>query len=116
MDARLLFPGSLLTVYATTRQVALSLGDDVREEFANTQVSFASIRKFVWLTPLTKTSALLVLDLWEERTGPPLRNVIRYRDDKFTHQIAVRTPENVEAVRVLGWFDEAASWGRKRRL
>jgi len=116
MEAQLLFPGTLSTVYVTTRQLVLAFGDDISEEFARTQVSFGSIRKFVWLTPLNKTKALLVLDLWEEQTGPPLRNVIRYRDDKFTHQIEVRTSEDVEAVRMLGWFDEAVSWGRKRRL
>jgi predicted transport protein len=115
MDAQRLFPGDLAAVYEATRCVVLPLGDDIVEEFARTQVSFGSARKFAWLTPLTKTRALLVLDLWEERTAPQLRNVIRYREDKFTHQVEVRTAEDVEAVNALGWFVEAASWGRKRR-
>jgi hypothetical protein len=93
----------------------LPLGRDVREEFAKTQVSSGCIRKSVWLTPLNKTKALRVLDLWEERAGPPLRNVIGYRDDRFAHQIEVQTPEDVEVVTALGWFDEAVSWGRKQR-
>ncbi len=111
MDAQRLFPGPLSAVYETARHLVLALGDDVIEEFAKSQVSFGSARKFVWLTPLTKTKALLLVDLWEERTGPQLRSVIRYRDDKFTHQIVVRTVEDNEAVSALGWFEEAVSWG-----
>jgi predicted transport protein len=115
MDAHRLFPGDLASVYEAMRRLVRPLGDDIVEEFAKTQVSFGSLRKFAWLTPVTKTKALLVLDLWEERTAPQLRNVIRYRDDKFTHQVEVRTAKDVEAVDALGWFNEAASWGRKRR-
>jgi hypothetical protein len=77
---------------------------------------FGASRKFAWLTPLTKSKALLVLELWEERTAPLRRNVIRYRDDKFTHQVEVRTAEDVEAVSALGWFGEAVAWGHKQRL
>lgn len=72
-------------VYATTQWLVIALGDDIREEFATTQVSLGSARKFAWLTPLTKTKALLVLDLWEDRADPLLRSVIPYRHDKFTH-------------------------------
>lgn len=91
------------------------LGSDVVEEFAATQVSYGAARKFVWLTPLTRTKALLLLDLWEQREAPQLRSVIRYRDDKFTHQVEVRSAADVAAVAELGWFEEAVSWGRKRR-
>jgi hypothetical protein len=116
MDAQRLFAGDLAAVYEATRRLVLPLGEDIVEEFTRTQVSFGSARKFAWLTPLTKSKALLVLDLWEERTAPQLRNVIRYRDDKITHQVEVRTAEDVEAVNALGWFGEAVAWGRKRRL
>ena len=92
------------------------LGSDVVEEFAATQVSYGAIRKFAWLTPLTRTKALLLLDLWEERDAPLLRSVIRYRDDKFTHQVEVRSAADVAAVAALGWFDEALAWGRKQRM
>jgi len=116
MDAQRLFRGTLSDVYETTRRLMRELGDDVIEEFGRTQVSFGSARKFAWLTPLTKTKALLLVDLWQERSGAQLRSVIRYRDDKFTHQVEVRTAADVEAVSALGWFEEAASWGRKQRL
>ena len=115
MDAQRLFPGDLGSVHDATRRLVLPQGDDIVEEFARTQVSYGCLRKFAWLTPLTRTKALLVLDLWEERTAPQLRNVIRYRDDKVTHQVEVRTAADVEAVDALGWFVEAVSWGRKRR-
>lgn len=62
-----------------------------------------------------KSKALLLVDLWERREAPLLRSVIRYREDKVTHQIAVRTAADVEAVAALGWFDEAVAWGRKQR-
>lgn len=45
--------------YETTGRLMLELGDDVVEEFGRSQVSFGSARKFAWLTPLTKTKALL---------------------------------------------------------
>jgi hypothetical protein len=93
----------------------LALGDDVVEKFAKNQVSYGTARKFAWLTPLTKTKALLLVDLWEERDAPLLRNIIRYRDDKFPHQVEVRTAADVDAVAALGWSDEAVSWGRKER-
>ena len=39
--------------------------------------------------------------------------MIRFRDDKFTHQALVSTPQDVDAIAELGWFDETAAWGRK---
>jgi hypothetical protein len=90
-----------------------AVGEDVVEEFAKTQVSCGFSRKFVRLTPLTKTKGLLVIDLREQRDASLLRNVIRYRDDKFTHQVEVRTVADIEAVAELSWFDESAAWGRK---
>ena len=114
MDAQQLFPDSLSPVYEAARRLILELGDDVVEEFSKTQVSFGSARKFAWLSPLTKTKALLSVDLWDERTAPQLRNVIRYRADKFTHQVEVSTAEDVKAVDALGWLNEAVSWGRKQ--
>jgi hypothetical protein len=58
---------------------------------------------------------LLVIDMWEQRDASLLRNVIRYRDDKFSHQVEVRTVQEIEAVAELGWFDESAALGRKLR-
>ena len=114
-DPQHLFPGRLAEVYEAFRGQMLALGDDVVEEFAKTQVSYGAARKFAWLIPLTKTKALLLVDLWEEHEASLLRDVIRYRNDKFTHQVEVRAAADVEAVAALGWFDEAVSWGRKER-
>jgi len=63
MNAQRLFPGDLSALHEATRRMVLSLGEDIIEEFARTQVSYGCIRKFAWLTPLTKTKALLALDL-----------------------------------------------------
>lgn len=115
MSGERLFPGSLQATYAATRRLVLASGDDVAEEFAKTQVSYGCARKFAWLVPLTKTKALLNLDLWDEKAAPLLRGVIRYREDKFTHQIEVRSAEDVQAVQALGWIAEAVSWGRRQR-
>lgn len=115
MDSQQLFAGPLTEVYEAMRGRVLPLGDDIVEEFAKTQVSYGAVRKFAWLIPLTKRKALLLVDLWEEREAPLLRDVIRYRDDKFTHQVEVRAVADVEAVAALGWFDQAVSWGRKER-
>ena len=115
MDPQRLLLGSLTEVYGTFRAQMLALGCDVVEEVTRTQVSYSAVRKFAWLTPLTKTKALLIIDLWEERNSPLLRSVIRYRDDKFTHQFEVRAAADVDAVADLDWFDEAVSWGRKHR-
>ena len=116
MDAASLFPGPLEPIYDNVRAQLLALDDGVIEEFKKTQVSFGLARKFAWLTPLTKSKALLVIDMWQEHEHPMLRNVIRYRNDKFTHQIEVRTAAEIDQVSALGWFDEAAKWGRDERL
>src|SRR4051794_17829025 len=115
MEARCLFPGPLGPVYELVRARVLALDDEVIEEFKKTQVSFGLARKFVWLTPLTKTKALLIIDMAERHDDPILRNVIRYRPDKFTHQIEVRTATDIDQVASLGWFEEAAEWGRMAR-
>ncbi|WP_137845191.1 DUF5655 domain-containing protein [Microbacterium sp. 2FI] len=115
MDAQSLFPGPLETVYCALREHVLALDDGVIEEFKKTQVSFGLARKFVWLTPLTKTNALLVIDLWHQHEDPMVRTVIRYRPDKFTHQIEVRTADEIDEVSRLGWLEEAAAWGRNDR-
>ena len=93
----------------------LELGADVIEEFSRTQVSYGAARKFVWLTPITKTKALLTVDMWEEHHATFLRSVIPFRHDKYTHQIEVRTAADVQTVAALGWFEESAAWGRKER-
>jgi hypothetical protein len=115
MNAEMLFPGPLSEVYDAVRDRMRALGPDVTEEFTRTQVSYGATRKFVWLLPLTKKKALLLLDMWSEHDGEFVRNVIRYRDDKFTHQIEVQSAADVDAVAARGWFDESAAWGRKQR-
>ncbi|MCK6067967.1 MULTISPECIES: DUF5655 domain-containing protein [Microbacterium] len=112
MNAQSLFPGPLEPVYDAVRAHVLALDHGVIEEFKKTQVSFGLARKFVWLTPLTKTKALLVIDMWRRHDDPMLRNVIQYRPDKFTHQIQVRMAAEVDEISSLGWFKEAAAWGR----
>ena len=115
MDAQQLFPGALKGIYDALSARILELGDDVIEEFAKTQVSYGAARKFAWLTPFTKNKALLTLDMWDEHHGSFLREVIPFRQDKYTHQIEVRSAADIEALAALGWFQESAAWGRKRR-
>ena len=115
MDAKSLFPGPLEPVYQTLRAHLLALDEQVIEEFKKTQVSFGLARKFAWLTPLTKSKALLVIDMGKQHDHLMIRNVIRYRVDKFTHQIEVRTAAEIDEVSSLGWFEEAATWGRHQR-
>ena len=81
----------------------------------HSRVSYALERKFTWLTPLTKTKCLLLLDMYEEHSDPIFRNVIKYRDDKFTHQIEVTDPETIKHASNAGWFRLAHDWGAKRR-
>jgi predicted transport protein len=115
VDAEQLFPGALRELYDALSARVLGLGDEIVEEFSKTQVSYGSARKFVWLTPVTKTKALLTMDMWDEHHGAFLRSVIRFRHDKYTHQIDVRTAADIETVAALGWFEESAAWGRKQR-
>jgi predicted transport protein len=115
VDAQQLFPGALEEIYDALSARVLGLGDDIAEEFSRTQVSYGAARKFVWLTPVTKTKALLTMDMWDEHHASFLRGVIRFRDDKYTHQIEVRTASDIATVAALGWFKESAAWGRKQR-
>jgi predicted transport protein len=115
VNAQDLFPASLLEIYETFSQALLELGDDIDEQFTKTQVAYRVARQFAWLSPINKTTALITLDLWEEHDAPLLSNVIRFRDDKVTHQMEARTAGDVTAVIDLGWFPEAVSWGRKQQ-
>jgi predicted transport protein len=115
VDAQLLFPAALEEIYDALRARMLELGADVIEEFSRTQVSYGAARKFVWLTPITKTKALLTVDMWEEHQATFLRSVIPFRHSKYTHQIEVRTAADIHTVAALGWFEESAAWGRKER-
>jgi predicted transport protein len=115
VDAQQLFPGALEEIYDALSAHVLGLGDDIAEEFSRTQVSYGAARKFVWLTPVTKTKALLTMDMWDEHHASFLRDVIRFRHDKYTHQIEVRHASDIETVAALGWFEESAGWGRKQR-
>ncbi|WP_258803379.1 DUF5655 domain-containing protein [Pseudarthrobacter sp. NS4] len=115
VDAQQLFPGALKEIYDALSARVLGLGDDIVEELSRTQVSYGAARKFVWLTPVTKTKALLTMDMWDEHQASFLRGVIRFRHDKYTHQIEVRSAADIETVAALGWFEESAAWGRKQR-
>lgn len=115
MNALELFPGPLADIYATFSQRMLTFGDDIDERFTKTQVAYRVKRQFAWLSPITKTKALITLDLWTEHTAPQLTNVIRFRDDKATHQVDVCAADDVHAVIDLGWFEEAVAWGRKQQ-
>jgi predicted transport protein len=115
VDAQQLFPAALEEIYEALSASLLGLGDDIVEEFSRTQVSYGAARKFVWLTPVTRTKALLTMDMRDEHHAPFLRGVIRFRHDKYTHQIEVRTAADIETVAALGWFEESAAWGRKQR-
>lgn len=115
MNAHELFPGPLAAVYSCFSRRILTLGDDIGEQFSKTQVAYRVTRQFAWLSPINTTKALITLDLWEEHDAPLLSNVIRFRDDKVTHQVEVRTNEDVETVIDLGWLEEAVSWGRKQK-
>src|SRR5215217_9173533 len=96
VDAQQLFPGALTEIYDALSARMSELGDDIIEEFSRTQVSYGAGRKFVWLTPVTKTKALLTVDMWDEHHASFLRGVIRVRHDKYTHQIEVRTAADIE--------------------
>jgi hypothetical protein len=69
VDAQQLFPGALKEIYDALSARVLGLGDDIVEEFSRTQVGYGAARKFVWLTPVTKTKALLTMDMWDEHHG-----------------------------------------------
>ncbi|WP_144875433.1 DUF5655 domain-containing protein [Microbacterium sp. 1.5R] len=114
-EAEALFPGPLGDVYSVFRTAVLALGDDIDEQFTKTQVAYRLSRQFAWLSPVSGRRALITVDLWEERESPMLTNVIRFRDDKVTHQIEVRTADEVKMFLELRWFPEAVSWGRKTR-
>lgn len=109
-----LFVGPLAAVHDAVEATILALGDDISRQVTSTQIGYGASRKFAWLTPLSRSEVLLNLDLWEERTAPWLRDVIRYRDDRYTHQVVLATVSDVEKVAAAGWFRDAAQWGRMR--
>ncbi|WP_152683753.1 DUF5655 domain-containing protein [Pseudarthrobacter siccitolerans] len=115
MDAQQLFPGALMEIYDVLSARMSGLGSDIVEEFSRTQVSYGAARKFTWLTPISKSKALLTMDMWEEHHGSFVRDIIRFRHDKYTHQVEVRTAADIESVAALGWFEDSAAWGRKQR-
>ncbi|CCQ44536.1 hypothetical protein ARTSIC4J27_462 [Pseudarthrobacter siccitolerans] len=115
VDAQQLFPGALMEIYDVLSARMSGLGSDIVEEFSRTQVSYGAARKFTWLTPISKSKALLTMDMWEEHHGSFVRDIIRFRHDKYTHQVEVRTAADIESVAALGWFEDSAAWGRKQR-
>ncbi|WP_142056784.1 DUF5655 domain-containing protein [Pseudarthrobacter sp. B4EP4b] len=115
VDAERLFPGALTEIYDALSARMSGLGDDIVEEFSRTQVSYGVARKFTWLTPISKSKALLTMDMWDEHHAAFVRNVIPFRYDKYTHQVEVRAPADIESVAALGWFEDSAAWGRKQR-
>jgi hypothetical protein len=42
----------------------------------------------------------------DEHHGSLLSSVIPFRQDKYTHQMEVRTSADIEFVAALGWFEE----------
>ena len=115
VDAQQLFPGALKEIYDALSTRMSGLGDDIVEEFSRTQVSYGAARKFTWLTPITKSKALLTMDMWDEHHASFVRNIIPFRHDKYTHQVDVRTPADIVSVAALGGFEDSAAWGRKQR-
>ncbi|WP_454116054.1 DUF5655 domain-containing protein [Microbacterium aurum] len=115
MDARSLFRDALLPIYDALSVRVNALDSGVIEEFKKTQVSYGLARKFIWLPPLSNRTALLTIDTWHEHHDTMLRDVIRYRIDKFTHQVVVRTASDIDEVDRRGWLAQAAAWGRRER-
>ena len=115
VDAQQLFPGALTEIYDALSARMSGLGDDIVEELSRTQVSYGAARKFTWLTPITKSKALLTMDMWDEHHASFVRDIIPFRHDKYTHQVEVRTPADIESVAALGWLEDSAAWGRKQR-
>lgn len=113
-DADSLFPGALGECYDAFVE-AIEAEGGAEEQFAKTQVSFGLDRKFAWLVPLTRTKCLVVLDMYEEHDSPLWRTIIRYRDDKYTHQAEVRDAAAVRQLAEQGWFRLAREWGAKER-
>jgi hypothetical protein len=113
-DAATLFPGSLADCYAAF-VAAVEAEGGATEEFKKTQVSYQLKRKFAWLTPLTRSKCLLVLDMYERHPDPLFRDIIEYRHDKFTHQVELTGPETIQQASAAGWFRLAYDWGAKRR-
>jgi hypothetical protein len=115
VDAQQLFPGALKEIYDALLARMHELGGDVVEVFSRTQVSYGAARKFTWLTPISKSKALLTRDMWDEHQGSFVRDIIPLRHDKYIHQVEVRTAADIEFVAALGWFEDSAAWGRKQR-
>lgn len=113
-DAATLFPGPLSGHYRAFRE-AVEVEGGATEEFKKTQVSFALKRKFVWLTPLTKSKCLLLLDMYDRHSDPLFRDIIEYRSDKFTHQVELDDSELIRQASAAGWFRYAYEWGAKSR-
>lgn len=114
-DAATLFPGRLAACYEAF-VAAVEAEGGAREEFKKTQVSFGLARKFTWLTPLSKSKCLLLLDMCEKQTDPLFRDIIEYRADKFTYQIELDSPDLIRQASAAGGFRLAYEWGAKTRL
>ena len=113
-DAATLFPGRLAACYEAF-VAAVEAEGGASEEFKKTQV-IGLARKFTWLTPLSKSKCLLLLDMYEKQTDPLFRDIIEYRADKFTHQIELDSPDLIRQASAAGWFRLAYEWGAKTRL
>ncbi len=111
-DATTLFPGPLADCYHAFVAAVESEGG-ATQEFKKTQVSYALERKLAWLTPLTKTKCLLLLDMYEKHPDPSFRDIIEYRADKFTHQAEISGPDTIERLSAAGLFRQAHDWGAK---
>ena len=112
-DAATLFPGRLADCYAAFVAAVEAEGGATRE-FKKTQVSFGLERKFAWLVPLTTTTCLLLLDMYDRHADPAFRDIIEYRADKHTHQAEITDRTTIERLSAAGLFREARDWGAKR--
>jgi len=113
-DAATLFPGRLSACYEAFVGAVEAEGG-ATGEFKKAQVSFGLARKFAWLTPLSKSKCLLLLDMYQKHPDPLFRDIIEYRADKFTHQIELGNPDLIRQASAAGWFRLAYEWGGKTR-
>lgn len=112
-DPDSLFPGELRALYDAFASAIASAGG-AQEQFAVTQVAFRLKRQFAWLTPVTRSRCLMTLDMYEPYEDAIVDEIIRFRNDKFTHQITVASADVITAAQQRGWFRLARDWGEKK--
>lgn len=113
-DRDVLFPGRLRLLYEAFVH-AIDGAGGAQEQLARTQAAFRLKRQFAWLTPLSGMRCLMTLDMYEPQDHEFVAEIIRYRDDKFTHQIPVSEVGSIHEAERMGWFRLARDWGAKER-